>query len=331
MRASAPGKLILTGEYAVLEGARAVVIAVTRRVVASVGAPQDSPFLAAVVAELTARSLPEAARRAVEIAVDSAPFYAGAGKLGLGSSAAVTVAATALALELADSDLRAESIAAATTDGWSATSVLSTVASATREPLDQALVHAIASAAHARAQEARGSRGSGADVAAAVHGGCIEFVAGGVRELAWPGDLLLVPFFTGASADTGPLVAQVMAARSREAVGQALARITAASAAVVAALAGQGDPIAAFAAAGFAFDALAAASGLPLVPACVGAARAALEPLGGTAKTTGAGGGDVAVAIVPRVADLAAVRAAIVDAGGEVLDLAIDPDGVRLF
>ena len=37
MRATAPGKLILTGEYAVLEGAPAIVVAVDRRVVATVG------------------------------------------------------------------------------------------------------------------------------------------------------------------------------------------------------------------------------------------------------------------------------------------------------
>jgi len=297
MRASAPGKLILTGEYAVLDGAPAVVIAVNRRVVASVGTSIASPFLAAVADELAARGLPDAGRHAAEIAVDSAAFYVGAGKLGLGSSAAVTVAATALALG---------------------------------EPLDPHLVLAIATAAHARAQEARGARGSGADIAAAVHGGCIEFVAGRVRGLAWPPALVLVPFFTGASADTGPLVAQVTAARPREAVERALARIAAASTGVVGALAGHAEPIAAFAAAGHAFDQLAAATGLPLVPPCVVAVRGMLEPRGGTAKTTGAGGGDVAVAIVPALSDVAAVRAAIVDAGGEVLDLAIDPDGVRL-
>ncbi len=326
MRASAPGKLILTGEYAVLDGASAVVLGVNRRVTAAVGTPQASPFLSAVAVELAARGLGDAARRAAEIAVESAELYAGGTKLGLGSSAAVTVAATALALELGDSDLRAAAIAATTNDGWSATNVLSTVASATREPVDQALVLAIASAAHAAAQAARGSRGSGADVAAAVHGGAIAFQAGAVTRLAWPGAVALVPFFTGHAAETGPLVAQVMAAQPHG----ALKEIAAASTRAIAALGSGEGVIAAFARCADAFDVLAAATGLPLVPTCVIAARRAMAAFGGTAKTTGAGGGDVAVALVPATSDLDAVRAAITAAGGTPLDLAIDPDGVRL-
>ncbi len=329
MRASAPGKLILTGEYAVLDGAPAVVIGVDRRVTAAVGAGVSSPFLAAVAEELAGRGLVDAARRAAQISVESAPLYAGTQKLGLGSSAAVTVAATALALELGDADIRAGAIAASTTDGWGATSVLSTVASATREPVDQALVLAVASAAHASAQAARGSRGSGADVAAAVHGGVIEFVEGRVARLSWPDDIALVPFFTGIAAETGPLVAQVMRTRTEE-IERALATIALRSVSAVDALAASKGVIAAFAHAAEAFDALAAATGLPLVPACVRAAREAMTAFGGTAKTTGAGGGDVAVAFVPADADLDAVRAAIARAGGQPLDLSIDPDGVRL-
>ena len=326
MRASAPGKLILTGEYAVLGGAPAVVIGVNRRVTAAVGPPIGSPFIAAVIAELAARGLADAARRAGEIAVESAPLYAGPLKLGLGSSAAVTVAATALALELGDADIRAGAMAATTNDGWSATNVLSTIASATREPVDQALVLAIASAAHASAQAARGSRGSGADVAAAVHGGVIAFQAGEVTRLAWPASLALVPFFTGHAAETGPLVAQVVNANPQ----RALEEIAAASVRAIAALETGELAIAAFSRCADAFDELASATNLPLVPPCVRAARRAMASFGGTAKTTGAGGGDVAIALLPATSDLDAARAAIAAAGGQPLDLAIDPDGVRL-
>lgn len=337
MRATAPGKLILSGEYAVLDGAPALVIAVDRRVVAELGASAPSPFLAAVVDALATRGLLEAVRRAKEIAVDSAPFYAGAHKLGLGSSAAVTVAATALALALGDADLRAGAIAASTSDGWGATDVLSTIASPTREPVDRALVLAIASAAHAHAQAARGSRGSGADVAAAVMGGVLQFTVTEVSPLAWPSDVALVPFFCGSSAETGPLVAQVAAATS-PAVAEALARISARSSALIAALATAAttpdargaEVIAAFAACGEAFEALADATRLPLVPSCVPMVRAAMVAFGGTAKTTGAGGGDVGVAIVPATAELDAVRAAIAATGSTPLDLKLDPHGVRL-
>jgi len=99
MKATAPGKLILTGEYAVLDGAPALVVAVNRRVTASrhTGPRGSSPFLVAVAEEI-ARSYgvdaPEA-RAAMEIVVDSSSFFLGNTKLGLGSSAAVTVAATA--------------------------------------------------------------------------------------------------------------------------------------------------------------------------------------------------------------------------------------------
>lgn len=321
MKATAPGKLILTGEYAVLEGAPAIVVGVDRRVSAIIGHSLGSPFLSAVRDELRAQGREVAALKAGQLAVESDELYSGEQKLGLGSSAAVTVAATALALELAAAEQRAEAMAAVTTDGWQAVNVLSTVASETRVPVDRELVLAIASAAHAHAQAERGSRGSGADVAAAVYGGVIEFTAGKVRPLEWPNELALITFFTGVSASTGPLVRDVMGTRPTE----ALAEIRAASLAAIAQMS-----VAAFARCADAFDALAAATKLPLVPACVTAAREAMAAFGGTAKTTGAGGGDVAVAIVPATADRAAVEAEIARAGGQVLPLQLDRDGVRL-
>ena len=93
MIATAPGKLILTGEYAVLDGAPAIVIAVDRRAIARRNAiPRgSSPFLIAVAEEIAARrgAADPAARAALEISVDSTAFYNRAQKLGLGSSAAV--------------------------------------------------------------------------------------------------------------------------------------------------------------------------------------------------------------------------------------------------
>nr|MBA3501924.1 hypothetical protein [Deltaproteobacteria bacterium] len=51
--ATAPGKLILTGEYAVLDGAPAIVTAVDRRAVARRDAVRgSSPFLLAVAHEI---------------------------------------------------------------------------------------------------------------------------------------------------------------------------------------------------------------------------------------------------------------------------------------
>ncbi|HTR50547.1 MAG TPA: hypothetical protein VMJ10_07565 [Kofleriaceae bacterium] len=307
--ASAPGKLILAGEYAVLDGAPALVVAVDRRVVARGGrATGTSPFLIAVADELAARLGADhpAARAALAIAVDSSACYEGVQKLGLGSSAAVTVAATALALGSTD---------------------------------DRAALFEIAAAAHARAQRARGTPGSGADIAAAVYGGVISYASRHVAPLVWPAGVALVPFFTGVSAETVELVGRVAAARAANAtaVDAALRAITSASSLAVLACNRARVPenaatglLAALALAATAVDQLAVASRVPLVPACVSDARAALAPLGGTAKTTGAGGGDVAIAVVPAHVDRIAIERRIADAGGHVLALAIDPRGAAL-
>jgi len=314
MIATAPGKLILTGEYAVLEGAPALVVAVNRRVVAHLQpqpAPEPSPFLRAVAAELATRRGPDdrAARAALGITVDSTAFYGGVTKLGLGSSAAVTVAATALALGVA----RGDEIS----------------------PLDLDEVQAIALAAHASAQGARGARGSGADVAAAVHGGVIVFSARQVEPRAWPAEARLVPFFTGRAADTATLVAQVAAARAarpRE-VEAALTSIADASRAACAALSSPAaaELVDAIERAGAAVDRLAAAARIELVPECVRAAREALRSLGGTAKTTGAGGGDVGIAMIPGTADASEVTRRLIEAGCAPLrDLGVETGGVDL-
>lgn len=317
--ATAPGKLILTGEYAVLDGAPALVIAIDRRVIARRGAAEaSSPFLLAAARELARRYGADSpgARAALEIAVDSAAFYGGANKLGLGSSAAVTVAAIALAL--------------AAQHGAS-----------TETHRDEILELALA--AHANAQGARGARGSGADIAAAVYGGAIVFTMHGdpvasrpvVERRRWPAGVTLIPFFTGRSADTATLVAQVSAAReaSPEAVGAALGEITEASRATCAALTAPEDLVAArlieaLALAASATDRLAAATGVPLVPACVTAARAAMQALGGTAKTTGAGGGDVAIAVIPAGGDVTHATGLLIERGCEPLQLTVDESGV---
>jgi phosphomevalonate kinase len=313
--ASAPGKLILTGEYAVLGGAPALVIAVNRRVIAQrrAGPRGSAPFLVAVADELASRFGGDnrSVQAALETEVDSSTLYDGELKLGLGSSAAVTVAVTARALA---AEHRVVPV------------------------IDRELVFAIASAAHARAQAALGAAGSGADIAAAVHGGAIAFQRGRADRLTWPPGVVLLPFFTGIAAETPRLVAAVTAAREREraAVEAALAQVTAASRAACQACAVRAPEIAANALvqalvlAGRAIDQLAAATRIPLVPPCVTAARAALAPLGGTAKTTGAGGGDVAVAVIPATEDRNDARRLLVEAGCHPLDLSLDQTGVDL-
>ena len=114
IRTSAPGKLVVTGEYAVLCGAPAIIAAVNRRVhvdlrradrggwqisstgfveslhadKSSVFAPNAPSTFGLVGHFLQADDAPAHAR----IAIDSSACYLDAVKLGVGSSAAVTVA-----------------------------------------------------------------------------------------------------------------------------------------------------------------------------------------------------------------------------------------------
>ena len=126
MIASAPGKLLLLGEYAVLDGAPAAVVAVDRRARATlrpidgahawVHAPDleaSAQLDLARCAWLDARAgrRLELVRRCVdvvaaevghalapfELTLDSAAFVGESGKLGLGSSAAVCVVSAASA------------------------------------------------------------------------------------------------------------------------------------------------------------------------------------------------------------------------------------------
>jgi len=92
---SAPGKLFLAGEYAVLAGGTAVVAAVDRRAVARFvpRAAPSSPLIAEAVkavhqhCEVHALPLVDGAPE-----VDSSALNENGRKLGLGSSAAATVA-----------------------------------------------------------------------------------------------------------------------------------------------------------------------------------------------------------------------------------------------
>ena len=112
---SAPGKLVLSGEYAVLAGAKALVAAVDRRTVClvqrrdegdwsftSMGYDFESSHTAdelfgdlpdgdpaRFIAHL---STPAALPRHGTVTINSSPFYLRKQKLGIGSSAAVTVA-----------------------------------------------------------------------------------------------------------------------------------------------------------------------------------------------------------------------------------------------
>ncbi|MEM9057456.1 MAG: hypothetical protein AAGD86_08265 [Pseudomonadota bacterium] len=173
--ASAPGKLVLTGEYAVLDGAPAVSMAISRRAIVRVEPASDfcvrAPgFLSgsvrfavdadgrlrwlagdpdvrrrlALVDRVVAPLLAGRAPAPFALRLDTRAFFAADGrKLGLGSSAALTAALSAALT-------RHLGLPAQTPDAFLA-------------------------AALERHRRVQGGRGSGVDLATSLHGGVIEY------------------------------------------------------------------------------------------------------------------------------------------------------------
>jgi phosphomevalonate kinase len=180
MRVIAPGKLLLTGAYVVMEGAPAIVVAIDRYAVADTRAvdPRPSPEVRVAFREGGAPR------------VDVCELQAASGrKLGLGSSAAGLVAALGVRALASGADIR---------DATVREEMLGT-----------------ARRAHATAQ--RG--GSGVDVAASVYGGVLQYrlprdAAAMVRRLDWPESLVFATYDSGESSRTSDLLTTVGRHRS---------------------------------------------------------------------------------------------------------------------
>ncbi len=191
--ASAPGKLVLSGEYAVLDGAPAVCMAVNRRArvkVTAVGgqwhrvsAPGYSSLEGRFVVDDNAiawlqgedeyrivdaawRAIAPVPKRCLSIELDARAFVddASGNKIGIGSSAALAVAMAAALAQSAD-------------------------------VLEPAL------RSHRLFQQ---GAGSGADIATSVRGGLIEYRRKGaaVSPLRWPAGLAYRLVWTGVPAST---------------------------------------------------------------------------------------------------------------------------------
>jgi phosphomevalonate kinase len=304
---TAPGKLFLAGEYAVLDGGTAVVAAISRR--AAGGFVPGGEAASALVAEAVAAARDWLRARgatlpAGSVEVDTAAFSAAGRKLGLGSSAAAAVAAVGAALEAAGVDAAAE----------------------------RAAVLALAERAHRAFQ---GGVGSGADVAAAAHGGLLAVAR---RDGALSVDRLpalpvqLVAFSTGEPSSTVDRVLAVAALRARlpERHG-ALMRALADQASILREAIQDGDaamPIPTVRDAHATLEALGRAAEVPIVTPPLAAAAALATELGGAAKPSGAGGGDVGVAFFARPREAEAFRSRAPALGLDILDVSIDPAGV---
>jgi phosphomevalonate kinase len=306
---AAPGKVFLVGEYAVLEGGAAVLAAVSRYAVAQY--LPDLPPQSTLVAETVRCALATLGELAPAVPagsalVDTAAFRHEGAKLGLGSSAAAAVAAAGAVLAFVGVDITAH----------------------------RDLLFDVADRGHRAAQ---GGVGSGGDVAAAVHGGFLGYrrPPGGtplIRKLSRPSGLEMVVFWTGRPASTTALVQAVRAlATHAPAMYSALIdemRYTADQ--FVEAFASSDAPGAIMHADiyGQLLEKLGACAQVPIVTAPFLEAAALARRLGGAAKPSGAGGGDVGVALFGDE-DGAAQFTRRCPPGISVLDVRVDPDGAR--
>ncbi len=303
---SAPGKLFLIGEYAVLHGGTAVVAAVARRAAARFvpGAQPETPLIAEAVkavreyAQANGLSLPDGAPL-----VDSSALSQEGQKLGLGSSAAALVAAMGAL--------------------WDALG---------RSDPDSLLPLAVT--AH---QQAQGGRGSGGDVAAALLGGVIAYAGPGregraIRPLPAVVPAELVVFRAGDPAATVQFLHAVERLAARDpAEHAALVRPIAEAATrfIAAYEAANGAAlIDAVRAAHAALDALGSAADVPIVTPALQTAAALARGCGGAAKGSGAGGGDVGIGLFPSVEAADAFRARAAKLDLEILSITTGARGL---
>ena len=317
--ARAPGKLVVLGEYAVLYGAPALVLAVDRRCRASVVArpgrvgrletrsPKPHRSEAALGAA-TGVALVDLVRGAIgfetqgwDAVVDSSPFFAGGRKLGLGSSAAALCAFAG---------------------AWAAWSA------APRPELDVLID------LHRRFQ---GGAGSGLDIAASLHGGAIEFRvaphnSNPVSSVQLPNSVGFAGIFAGRSASTPDLLARYhtwRAERPTQAAEQQRVMEGIAEAGSAAVRRGESEELLrAVDLYGRELDALGRAIGADIVTAEHRALGATAARFGVTYKVSGAGGGDLGVALSADADALDAFRHAAAEQGYAVVDLGLDRQGL---
>lgn len=258
-----PGKLVLIGEYGVLDGAGAIVAAVDHGVTCIVSegegieTPGDDRFVRAALA---------GAPRALYRFTDSRPLAIG-GKAGFGGSAAATVAA---------------------------------IRAAGRPDADAFAIHAAVQGG-----------GSGIDVFASVHGGVRAFPSG--KEVRCPPFLVV---WSGQSAATGPRVARYRAWHGHDAFVRRSRELVASF---------EADPVGVAREAYELLRAMATSAGIAYdLPAFQQIARLAND-VGAAAKPSGAGGGDVAVVILPDEEKREPLRRTLAEEGFEVIPADVCP------
>jgi phosphomevalonate kinase len=323
--ATAPGKIVVSGEYAVLVGAPALVQALDRRVVVrfapgerdwrftSYGftgsarhtlhelqgqralALDDPAFMTQhVLHAITAADARCDWPQAVDVELDSRAGFERGAKLGIGTSAAVCVALTAACCRYLGLEIDVLRVA-----------------------LD----------AHARAQ---GGRGSGLDVAAAHRGGLIRYARGtplpSIETLAWPTNVHRLAIWTRESAVTVGYIERFDRWRRAERRRSLEALVDAASTAAHA-LSDAASFVRELRGFAVRLAELDRESGLGVFSP----AHLRLADMAGSAvvyKPCGAGGGDLGLACSDDLAALAAFGAAAADNGFSPLQLEREQHGV---
>lgn len=276
MKVRVPGKALLSGEYAVLDGGTAVLAPVPRFLTVTRGEPGDDSPVVRAARDIPIPGVPE--DHGVPFHIDRSEFLhtrpdGTTTKLGIGGSAAEAVGVIALRMKEAGQD-------------------------ATADP--DHLFHL----AHTAHHEAQGGMGSGADVAACAYGRWIRYrLEGGeprVEPIARPA-LPLSLTFCGESADTRIAVARFDAWREAEgAHAETVVDELVTRSGTLAELWSEGARdrlISGLREYVALLDTIAEQAGFAFRTPAVRRIEAAAEAEGGYAKPTGAGGGDMVLRI----------------------------------
>ncbi len=321
MKSQAPGKLVIVGEYAVLEGAPALVVAVDRYAGVETRAGNvESPTLTVDAAEigvfgatLTRPDLEGPAAEALRlvlprlrqlpatvehITLDTQAFFEGKDKLGLGSSAALTVALERILDAKASADV----------------------------------IFQRAFQAHREFQK---GAGSGIDLGASVHGGVLRYRLRGTElpertPMKWPAGLAMIAIWSGTSADTRSFVGAVAQFAAREpssyaAIMGGLKRLS--EQACAAFHAGEVDGFLEIVGQyGEGLANLGKTAGIAIETPAHAQIGAIARSNGARYKPAGAGGGDLGVALC-RQDELPRVQSALKSAGFPIVPLGVSNTG----
>lgn len=332
--ASAPGKLFITGEYAVLDRAPAMLTAVDVRAICRMSRagsktwrlstpPLDvTPAVFSIEDDLPCwegepvalfdaawRGLSEKQRKTLaasgwNISLDTSAFFLKDRKLGLGSSAAATAALMGCL--------------------WTAAGEL---------PAEEEAFTALK-----QAHTAWQGGGSGADLAVAMAGGTLLYRRDPriAAPVALPEGLEILPVWSGKPASTGGFLKRLaeFQEKSPQVFRERFAVLE--KEAEEAALAAAGGDIAAFLEAfvdsGAALRALGTAAGLDIWSSVHEDIARIVSDAGGVYKPSGAGGGDVGLAVLPAgdAQQLEGLKSSLSSAGYSILPLRFGARGLHV-